>query len=90
MSAEVGKNESDRDTANMVLNSGNDKTLLKLMREETTLLVLMVRIRNQQRKEVWEKKQAEKEEQERQASGQDPLFGLPIEEVEEHDEDTDL
>jgi hypothetical protein len=28
--------------------------MLKLLREETTLLVLMVRVANQERREVWE------------------------------------
>lgn len=33
-----------------------DREVLKMLREETTLLVLMVRVRNEDRKEKWEKK----------------------------------
>lgn len=45
--------------AEQILNSGNDKALLKLFRDETTLIVLMVRVRNQERREAWESRQAE-------------------------------
>ncbi len=58
-----------------ILNSGNDRILLKLLREETTLLVLMVRVANEQRREEWKIKQAERKRAE--AASQDPLFGLP-------------
>jgi hypothetical protein len=53
--ASLGRNAEDREAAQMILNNGQDKTLLKLMREETTLLVLMVRVRNQERREAWER-----------------------------------
>lgn len=33
-----------------VTSSGNDRAILKLLRDETTLLVLMVRLRNEERK----------------------------------------
>lgn len=36
--------------AEEILNSGNDKALLKMFRDETTLIVLMVRVRNEERK----------------------------------------
>jgi len=52
--------------------------LLKLMREETTLLVLMVRVRNQERQEEWRARQAEREAEEK--AMRDPMFGLPKEE----------
>lgn len=58
-----------------ILNSGQDKKLLKLLRDETTLLVLMVRLANQERQEEWRAKQEEIDEQ-KQAM-EDPLFGLP-------------
>lgn len=45
--------------AEKILNSGNDKMLLKLFRDETTLIVLMVRVRNQERREAWEAQQTE-------------------------------
>jgi len=48
------------------------------LREETTLLVLMVRVANQERKEEWEAAQAEREVEE--AESLQPGFGLPIEE----------
>lgn len=41
--------------AEEILNGGNDKALLRLFRDETTLLVLMVRVRNQERREAYEK-----------------------------------
>lgn len=43
--------------AEEILNSGNDKKLLKLFREETTLIVLMVRVRNQERRDTYEEEQ---------------------------------
>lgn len=61
--------------AEPILNSGQDRELLKLMRDETTLLVLMVRVRNEERREEWEAKQAEREAEE--AAMADPMFGLP-------------
>lgn len=41
------------------MNSGNDKPLLKLFRDETTLIVLMVRVRNQEKREAWEARRIE-------------------------------
>ncbi len=43
-----------------ILNSGNDKALLKLFRDETTYLVLMVRVRNQERREQYEQQLEDK------------------------------
>lgn len=48
-----GRNKDERDDALEILNSGNDRDLLKLLREETTLLVLMVRVANEQRRDDW-------------------------------------
>lgn len=48
--------------AEKILNSGQDRPLLKLYRDETTLIVLMVRIRNQERRETWEAQQKAKKE----------------------------
>jgi hypothetical protein len=39
-----------------IINSGNDRELLKMLREDTTLLVLLVRVANEERKEEWKKK----------------------------------
>ena len=57
-----------------VLNGGHDRVLLKLLREETTLIVLMVRVANQDRQEAWRSRQAEREREETAMS--DSLFGL--------------
>lgn len=57
----AGIQAKDTQRAEEILNSGNDKALLKLFREETTLIVLMVRVRNQERQDEWKEKQAEKE-----------------------------
>jgi hypothetical protein len=53
MSAEIGQNADDRAMADQVLNSGQDRALLKLLRDETTLIVLMVRIKNQEAQDIW-------------------------------------
>lgn len=53
-----GKHTAQAET---ILNSGNDRPLLKLYRDETTLIVLMVRVRNQKRREAWEEKQRERD-----------------------------
>lgn len=62
-----------------ILNGGNDRALLKLLREETTLLVLMVRVANQERREEWEAAQAERQAEEQESL--QPGFGLPVEGV---------
>jgi hypothetical protein len=54
MGATIGRKAEERTLADAILNSGNDRALLKLMRDETTLLVLMVRVANQERREAWE------------------------------------
>jgi hypothetical protein len=65
----------DSAAAEAILNGGDDRALLKLMREETTLLVLMVRVVNQERQERWKAEQAEREAEE--AAMRQPGFGLP-------------
>jgi hypothetical protein len=40
----------DVESATAVLSSGDDRAILKTLREETTLLVLMVRLKNEDRK----------------------------------------
>jgi len=62
LSATVGTNAADREIADRILNGGNDRALLKLLREETTLLVLMVRVANQERREEWAAARAMEEE----------------------------
>lgn len=48
-----GRNKDERDIALEILNSGQDRALLKMLREETTLIVLMVRVANEQRRDDW-------------------------------------
>lgn len=54
MNADLGRNAEERESANKILNEVDDKAILKLLREETTLIVLMVRIANQERRERFE------------------------------------
>lgn len=52
----------DAESVAAVIQSGNDKVLLKMLRDETTLLVLLVRVANDERKaKVEAKKQTKKE-----------------------------
>ena len=46
-----GWNAEDRQYLEVVLNSGQDRALLKLLREETQLIVLMVRVVQQEARE---------------------------------------
>lgn len=62
-----GRNEKDRDRLEQILNSGNDRALLKLLREETQLLVLMVRVNQQVKKDARAAAEAD-------ASGGEELF----------------
>jgi hypothetical protein len=62
--------------AEEILNSGEDKALLKLFRDETTLIVLMVRVRNQERREKY---QEEKEVEIQPTEIYMPLFDEEIE-----------
>ena len=61
LGATVGRNEAERREAFAVLDTAEAGPLLKLMREETTLLVLMVRVQNQERREEWDARQAEED-----------------------------
>lgn len=69
----------DVELVNDALREGSDRAMLKLMREETTLLVLVVRLWNQERREEWEARQAEREAEE--AESLQSGFGLPEEET---------
>lgn len=75
----------DVETINGLLRDTNDRALLKLLRDETTLLVLMVRVENQARREEWEAAEAVRqiERETEDAALKDPLFGLPRAEFEE-------
>ena len=75
MSAQIGQTNEERERAEEVLNSGNDRALLKLMRDETALLVLMVRVDNQARQDEWKERDEERRQEE--AAMELPGFGLP-------------
>lgn len=62
LDANPGKNASERAEVERIANSGNDRAILKLLRDETTLVVLMVRIANQEKREEWELLHPEEEE----------------------------
>jgi hypothetical protein len=78
MRAQVGKTGGEREKAEKILNGGNDRALLRLLRDETTLLVLMVRVANQERQEAWKARQEERGAQEDIATAIDdePWFDL--------------
>ena len=59
MRATIGANKDERERAEFLLNHLDDRQTLKLLREETTLLVLMVRVANQERREEWENRKKE-------------------------------
>lgn len=54
LNADAGKTADDRAEVEHIANAGNDRAILKLLRDETTLLVLMVRVANQERRDEWE------------------------------------
>lgn len=60
--ADIGKTEAERAIAEEILRTADDRVMLKLLREETTLLVLMVRVDNEEKRAEWEAKQKEMEE----------------------------
>jgi hypothetical protein len=64
LGATIGSNEAERRQAFAVLETAEAGPLLKLMREETTLLVLMVHIRNQERREAWKEEPLFEEKEE--------------------------
>lgn len=55
--ADIGRTSEERATAEAILRSGNDRAMLKLLREETTLLVLMVRIENDEKRDAFGKEE---------------------------------
>ncbi len=60
-----------------VLQSGQDRALLKLLRDEATTCVLLVRMINEERKAEWAKRDAERQAEERAVSAwltEDGLF----------------
>jgi hypothetical protein len=71
LSANIGRNSEDRARADAILQELDAKAMLKLLREETTLLVLMVCVANQERREAWE---AEHPKLTREGESEDALF----------------
>lgn len=63
-----------------IVQSGQDRALLKLLRDETTTCVLLVRILNEERKAEWTKHDTERQAEERAVSewlAEDGLFDTP-------------
>ena len=54
LSCDIGRNAEDRDRAEAILNSADGSAMLRLLRDQTTVLVLHVRVANQARREAWE------------------------------------
>lgn len=67
-----------------VLESKQDREMLKLFRQESLYLSTAIQVANQERHKEWKSKQAERKIEE--AEMDDPLFGLPLD-VEEGDSD---
>jgi hypothetical protein len=44
-----------------VVQSGQDRALLRVLRDETTTAVLMVRVENEARRDEWERQRAEEQ-----------------------------
>lgn len=58
---DVVYHKDDTEAISSVATCGDDKAALKMLRDETTLLVLMVRVANEERKEQFAAKQGKKE-----------------------------
>lgn len=54
LNADVGRTQGDHAEVELIANSGKDREILKILRDETTLIVLMVRVANQNAREEWE------------------------------------
>lgn len=52
----------ERAVADAILRDANDRSMLKMFREETTLLVLMVRVDNEEKRAEWIESQKEEAE----------------------------
>jgi len=51
--ASIGRTDAERAAAEAILRSADDKEMLKLIREQTIYLVLLVRIDNQAERDEW-------------------------------------
>jgi hypothetical protein len=54
LNADVGRTAEDRAEVELIANFGKDREILKILRDETTLIVLMVRVNNQEKRDEWE------------------------------------
>lgn len=63
LNATIGIKDEEREVAEHILQTTHDREMLKLMREQTTLLVLMVRVQNQEIREEWKEKMKERDDQ---------------------------
>jgi hypothetical protein len=54
MGVNLGRSDGERTVAEDILRTANDRSTLKMLREETTLLVLMVRVDNDKSRAEWE------------------------------------
>ena len=53
LGATIGRTDSERAVSEQILRDIDDRVALKMLREQTTLLVLMVRVDNQEKREEW-------------------------------------
>jgi len=60
MQIEVGRNEEERAVFEKILQTADDRTVLKMLREETTILVLKVRVDNEEKRAEWKARNEEK------------------------------
>lgn len=60
----LGRNEEERGVAEKLIQTMDERTALKMLREETTLLVLMVRVDNEEKRAEWIEKQKKDAEEE--------------------------
>lgn len=71
---------ADAEKVALVIQCEEEKTVLRMLREETTLLVLLVRVANEERKEKYEKKHKKEEpngDKNLRGYGTDTLFDQP-------------
>lgn len=62
MRVNLGRSVEERAVADAILRDANDRSMLKMFREETTLLVLMVRVDNEEKRAEWIESQKEEAE----------------------------
>lgn len=53
LGSDLGGNQRDRADAEHILSAGQDRSILKILRNETVYIVLRVRVANQARQDEW-------------------------------------